>query len=55
MSDEPLNVDPFSEEGAKPAEVKGAIEFKNILFAYPTRPNMKVGQTTNLSHTRRYG
>lgn len=42
LSDEPLNIDPLSEEGAKPTEVKGALEFKNIFFAYPARPNMQV-------------
>ncbi|CAM9323468.1 unnamed protein product [Pylaiella littoralis] len=42
LTDEPLNIDPLSEEGAKPAEVKGAVEFKNIFFAYPSRPNMQI-------------
>ncbi len=42
LTDEPLNIDPLSEEGAKPVEVKGALEFKNIFFAYPSRPNMQV-------------
>ena len=42
LTDEPLNIDPLSEEGAKPVDVQGALEFKNILFAYPSRPNMQV-------------
>ncbi len=41
LTDEPLNIDPLSEAGAKPAETKGALEFKNIFFAYPSRPDMQ--------------
>ena len=40
--DDPLKIDPLSEEGAKPGRTKGAVEFKNIFFAYPTRPDMQV-------------
>ena len=42
LTDEPLNIDPLSEEGAKPVETEGALGFKNIFFAYPSRPNMQV-------------
>ena len=42
LTDEPLNVDPLSEGGAKPTETRGAVEFKNIFFAYPSRPDMQV-------------
>lgn len=42
-SDEALKIDPLSEEGARPSETKGALEFKNIFFNYPSRPNMQVG------------
>lgn len=42
LTDEPLNIDPLSEEGAKPTETQGSLEFKNIFFAYPSRPNMQV-------------
>lgn len=42
LTDEPLNIDPLSEEGARPATTNGAVEFKNIFFAYPSRPNMQV-------------
>ena len=40
--DDPLKIDPLSEEGAKLGVTKGALEFKNIFFAYPTRPDMQV-------------
>ncbi|CAM9323517.1 unnamed protein product [Pylaiella littoralis] len=42
LTDEPLNIDPLSEEGAKPGEVEGALEFKNIFFAYPSRPDIQI-------------
>lgn len=45
LTDEPLNIDPLSEEGAKPAQTKGALGFQNIFFAYPSRPNMQVRTT----------
>ena len=48
LTDEPLNIDPLSEEGAKPGEVQGALEFKNIFFAYPSRPNMQVRRALQL-------
>eukprot|EP00752_Nemacystus_decipiens_P011582 g10286.t1 len=42
LTDEPLNIDPLSEEGARPTETQGALGFKNIFFAYPSRPNMQI-------------
>jgi hypothetical protein len=32
----------MSSEGAKPEHLSGAISFKNIKFAYPTRPNLYI-------------
>ncbi|CAM9424479.1 unnamed protein product [Ascophyllum nodosum] len=42
LTDDPLKIDPLSEEGAKLGVTKGALEFKNIFFAYPTRPDMQI-------------
>ncbi|CAB1103549.1 unnamed protein product [Ectocarpus sp. CCAP 1310/34] len=42
LTDEPLNIDPLSEKGARPSPTKGALEFKNIFFNYPSRPNMQI-------------
>lgn len=36
------NIDSFSEEGFKPDYIKGDIEFKNIHFNYPSRPDVKI-------------
>ena len=37
-------IDPYSSEGLKPApeSFRGKIEFKNVHFAYPTRPSEPV-------------
>jgi ABC-type multidrug transport system fused ATPase/permease subunit len=43
MHHDTLNrIDPMSSEGAKPEHLSGAISFKNIKFAYPSRPNLYV-------------
>lgn len=42
-SEQKPNIDSFSEEGFKPDYIKGDIEFKNIHFNYPSRPDVKVG------------
>uniref|UniRef100_A0A0N5AM76 Multidrug resistance protein 1 n=1 Tax=Syphacia muris TaxID=451379 RepID=A0A0N5AM76_9BILA len=35
-------IDPYSPEGEFPAQVKGAISFKNVEFSYPIRKNIKI-------------
>jgi len=35
-------IDAFSELGLKPPEVTGEIEFKNVCFAFPARPEAEV-------------
>ena len=42
-------MDPFSEKGVKPESVKGHLEFKNIDFAYPTRPDVPILKQFNLT------
>jgi ATP-binding cassette subfamily B (MDR/TAP) protein 1 len=42
------NIDPDSNEGIVPVEVKGAIELKNVSFNYPNRPNLAVLKELNL-------
>ena len=42
-------IDSSSPEGARPTTVRGDIEFKNIKFSYPTRPNVKVLRDLTLS------
>ncbi|XP_028674145.1 ATP-dependent translocase ABCB1 isoform X2 [Erpetoichthys calabaricus] len=46
--DEPRPIDSSSKEGYKPDQIKGDIEFKNIHFSYPTRPDVKILQGLNL-------
>ncbi|KAL0985399.1 hypothetical protein UPYG_G00156400 [Umbra pygmaea] len=36
------NINSYSEDGHKPDVIKGNIEFRNIHFAYPSRPEVKV-------------
>ncbi|XP_036393962.1 ATP-dependent translocase ABCB1 [Megalops cyprinoides] len=42
-------IDIYSEEGEKPANFVGDIEFRGVHFVYPTRPNVKVLQGLNVS------
>ncbi|KAE9177332.1 ABC transporter B family member 2 [Phytophthora fragariae] len=48
LRDRQLPIDSFSEEGLRPDTVVGKIEFKDVLFRYPTRPNVTVLQNYNL-------
>uniref|UniRef100_A0A672J142 ATP-binding cassette, sub-family B (MDR/TAP), member 4 n=1 Tax=Salarias fasciatus TaxID=181472 RepID=A0A672J142_SALFA len=43
------SIDSFSEAGFRPDFVKGDIEFKNISFSYPSRPDVKVLNDMSLS------
>jgi len=42
-------IDSFDERGLRPDRVDGKIEFKNVLFRYPTRPEATVLKNYNLS------
>ncbi|KAM4705168.1 ATP-dependent translocase ABCB1-like [Rhinophrynus dorsalis] len=41
-------IDSFSTSGAKPERIKGDIEFKNVKFTYPSRPDIQVLKGLNL-------
>jgi len=40
--------DPFSEEGEMPSRLTGAIEARDVVFAYPTRPDFNICRGYNL-------
>ncbi|ETP10275.1 hypothetical protein F441_14047 [Phytophthora nicotianae CJ01A1] len=42
-------IDSFQEGGLRPASVLGKIEFKDVLFRYPTRPEVTVLRNNNLT------
>ncbi|RXM97403.1 Multidrug resistance protein 1 [Acipenser ruthenus] len=41
-------IDSFSERGYKPDQINGNIEFRNVHFTYPSRPDSKILQGVNL-------
>ncbi|KAJ0000403.1 hypothetical protein NQD34_012245 [Periophthalmus magnuspinnatus] len=43
------SINSFSDEGYKPDSIKGNIEFKNINFCYPSRPDVKVLNNMSIS------
>lgn len=43
-------IDASASGGAKPAAVKGDVEFSNINFVYPSRPDVQVREAIN-THT----
>jgi ATP-binding cassette subfamily B (MDR/TAP) protein 1 len=45
---EPL-IDSYSEEGDKPADVTGTVQFSDVNFCYPTRPTVPVLQGLNVT------
>ncbi|XP_017280598.1 ATP-binding cassette, sub-family B (MDR/TAP), member 4 [Kryptolebias marmoratus] len=45
------NIDSYSETGFKPDFIKGNIEFQNIHFNYPSRPDVKILDDMSLSVT----
>jgi ATP-binding cassette subfamily B (MDR/TAP) protein 1 len=47
--DKPSLLDPLSKSGTAPARVEGKIEFRNVHFAYPSRPDCTVLYSLNLS------
>ncbi|KAK9368251.1 P-loop containing nucleoside triphosphate hydrolase protein [Lipomyces kononenkoae] len=42
-------IDSWSTEGSKPENVQGNIDFKDVVFRYPTRPQVPVLNSLNLS------
>ncbi|KAI8372233.1 P-loop containing nucleoside triphosphate hydrolase protein [Choanephora cucurbitarum] len=46
------DIDPDSDEGIKLQNLKGSIEFKNVTFKYPTRPNLTVLEDFSLTIQR---
>lgn len=47
--DRPTLLDPLSSDGKRPADCVGDIEFRDVHFAYPTRPTAPVLQGLSLS------
>ncbi|XP_055468722.1 phosphatidylcholine translocator ABCB4 isoform X2 [Psammomys obesus] len=41
-------IDSFSERGHKPDSIKGNLEFSDVHFSYPSRPNIKILKGLNL-------
>ncbi|KAE9191335.1 ABC transporter B family member 2 [Phytophthora fragariae] len=42
-------IDSFDESGLQPAHLEGKIEFKNVSFRYPTRPEVSILRNYNLT------
>ncbi|KAG1704958.1 hypothetical protein DVH05_004984 [Phytophthora capsici] len=49
LRDREVPIDSFDETGLKPATLEGKIEFKNVTFRYPTRPEITVLRNYNLT------
>lgn len=50
--EEKPKIDPLSEKGLKPAELKGNLAFENVHFNYPSRTDVNVLQGVDLSINR---
>ncbi|XP_053570108.1 ATP-binding cassette sub-family B member 5 [Bombina bombina] len=48
LIDQASTIDSFSTDGFKPDNLKGNVEFKNVSFCYPSRPNVQVLNGLNL-------
>ncbi|KAM4705145.1 ATP-binding cassette sub-family B member 5-like [Rhinophrynus dorsalis] len=46
--DKTSTINSFSTQGYKPDNIKGNVEFKNIHFCYPSRPNVQILKGLNL-------
>ncbi|GLE03422.1 hypothetical protein PINS_up012324 [Pythium insidiosum] len=42
-------IDSFNDAGARPSDVRGEIEFRDVTFRYPTRPDVRVLRRCNLT------
>lgn len=40
-------IDPRADRGAKPSSCEGNLSFRNVIFNYPSRPEVKVLQFSN--------
>ncbi|KAL3656242.1 hypothetical protein V7S43_018896 [Phytophthora oleae] len=49
LRDREVPIDSFDETGLKPGTLEGKIEFKNVTFRYPTRPEVTVLRNYNLT------
>ena len=47
--DKPSQLDPLSQDGQKPATLRGQIEIRNLRFSYPSRPGVEILKGLDLS------
>ena len=46
--DRATEIEPHKAEGEKPEMIQGSIQFKNVTFAYPSRPDVTIFSDLNL-------